>query len=100
MLRSIYRVCHPSSFSYVLPPSLTSLSPPPLFPQGALGWLLLSVSAHVMGTALALILLTSAASAVSDVVVDSMVVERARREAKVGRTCVLVNTRGRGVVVG
>ncbi|KXZ51762.1 hypothetical protein GPECTOR_11g206 [Gonium pectorale] len=47
---------------------------------GALSWLLLCLAARSRSGALGPILLTSAASAVSDVVVDSMVVERARRE--------------------
>lgn len=71
------------------PPSPADRLPSPPFPPshgtaGALGWVLLSLAAHSMGSAFALIMLTSAASAVSDVVVDSMVVERARREEQVG----------------
>ncbi|KAG2423271.1 hypothetical protein HXX76_015420 [Chlamydomonas incerta] len=54
---------------------------------GAAGWLALAApaawgGAGSMGGVLGLILVVSAASAVSDVVVDSMVVERARREAQ------------------
>eukprot|EP00198_Chlamydomonas_reinhardtii_P009673 XP_001699010.1 folate transporter [Chlamydomonas reinhardtii] len=56
---------------------------------GAVGWLLLALpaawgGAGSMAGVLGLIVAVSGASAVSDVVVDSMVVERARREAQVG----------------
>lgn len=55
---------------------------------GAVGWLLLALpaawgGAGSMAGVLGLIVAVSGASAVSDVVVDSMVVERARREAQV-----------------
>ncbi|MEO0827767.1 MAG: folate/biopterin family MFS transporter [Cyanobacteria bacterium J06635_15] len=49
---------------------------------GALSWLALATVVHSTGAAIAAITLSSLTVAVSDVIVDSLVVERARRESQ------------------